>query len=81
MKEVNWIKLSYPEYFVPPKDMVYILPCGEDNKCTIVCGDDMCVLEGIGVQECCDKLKRFDDGWLNIKEAIQVIMMEKDYEH
>lgn len=72
MSEVNWIKVPYPEYFVPPENTVYILPCGEDNKCAIFCGGEVCVIEGIDVAECVAKLKAMDDA-LTFKERIDMV--------
>ena len=65
---MNWqnihIKIPCPE------NTAYILPC--EKGVAIYYGEEMCVLEGIDVQECVNELEQFD-GLLNIKEAIDVI--------
>ena len=54
-----WNKISFPEYYTPPTDTVYILPC---NKGIAITYDgEQCVIENIGVQEFVEALKTFED--------------------
>lgn len=72
---MNWQKLNME---IPnPKDTIYILPC--EKGVAMLCNQEMCVLEGVSVQECCDKLKQYN-GILNIKEAVDVIERRKQDE-
>jgi hypothetical protein len=50
--------------------MAYILPC--EKGVSIYCGDEMCIIEGIDVTECVDKLKAMDEK-LTFKERIDMI--------
>ena len=63
----NWIKVPLTP---PPSDRAYIIPC--EKGVAIYCSDEMCVIEGIGVQECVEKLKAMDDE-LTFKERINMI--------
>ena len=63
----NWIKIPLTP---PPSDRAYIIPY--EKGVAIYCGDEMCVIEGIGVQECVEKLKTFDNE-LTFKERIDMI--------
>jgi hypothetical protein len=64
----NWMKNSF--LLVP--DMAYIMPSPQGKGVAIYCGDEMCIIEGIDVQECLDKLKTFDDE-ITFKERIDMI--------
>ncbi len=69
---MKWQKLNIE---IPnPKDTVYILPC--EKGVTILCNQEMCILEGISVQECCDEFKQYNN-ILNIKETVDVIERKK----
>ena len=70
----NWINI---QHYFPPPDYVFIMPC--EKGVAIYSGNEMCVLEGIEVQECVDELKQFNN-LLNIKEAVQVIERRKQNE-
>lgn len=70
MSKVNWIKWSHLRGFPPPQGMAYIFPC--ENGVSIYCGDEMCVIEGMDVQECLDKLKATDDE-ITFKERVNMI--------
>lgn len=65
---MNWQKINIK---IPcPENTAYILPC--EKGVAIYYGDEMCVIEGMNVQECLDKLKAFDDE-VTFKERVNMI--------
>lgn len=71
MNEAKWINVPSTLH---PSNLAYILPC--EKGVAIYYGDEMCVImcviEGLDVQECLDKLKAFDDE-ITFKERINMI--------
>jgi NADH:ubiquinone oxidoreductase subunit E len=65
----NWIKIPLT---LPHLDCAYIIPSPKGKRISIYCDDEMCVLEGVDVAECVDKLKAMDDE-LTFKERIDMI--------
>lgn len=65
---MNWQKINIK---IPcPENTAYILPC--EKGVAIYYGDEMCIIEGMGVQECIDRLKAFDDE-TPFKERVNMI--------
>ena len=60
---LKWFKNYALGNRIPPLDTVYILPYETDykNGIEILCNDEFCIVENIGVQEFVEALKLFED--------------------
>lgn len=56
---IEWKKAPFSEYYTPPLDTVYIIPC--DKGIEIFYNGEQCVVENIGVQEFVEALKTFEN--------------------